>query len=203
MAAAAGCISAARADEVATIHPEESVCLPQLQLCFSLMAGLQYVTIALLQSWQLLPLSTRQRTFFKYEKRIRDLSGPDKIFEYFATETKEDGSRCASRMLSVCPYCLCLCTALHMLCTPILLPVLLELSLASKDAISTSVCLPSLTYDSIDNNAMLHAKRIMDCAQLDTHNQTHIGDQDVCNPERGTITSLSTLLSFANLIILQ
>jgi len=45
-----------------------------------------------LQSWQILPLSTRQRTFFKYEKRIRDLSGPDKIFEYFATETK-DGSR--------------------------------------------------------------------------------------------------------------
>ncbi|DBB15580.1 TPA: hypothetical protein ACH3X3_003794 [Trebouxia sp. C0006] len=67
-AAAAGCVGTARADEVATIHPEA-------------------------KSWQILPLSTRQRTFFKYEKRIRDLSGPDKIFEYFATETKEDGSR--------------------------------------------------------------------------------------------------------------
>ncbi|KAL3131679.1 hypothetical protein ABBQ38_007972 [Trebouxia sp. C0009 RCD-2024] len=68
VAATMGCIDTAKADEVATIHPEE-------------------------KSWQLLPLSTRQRTFFKYEKRIRDLSGPDKIFEYFATETKEDGSR--------------------------------------------------------------------------------------------------------------
>ncbi|DBA98639.1 TPA: hypothetical protein ACH3X1_014425 [Trebouxia sp. C0004] len=67
-AAAAGCVGTARADEVGTIHPEA-------------------------KSWQILPFSTRQRTFFKYEKRIRDLSGPDKIFEYFATETKEDGSR--------------------------------------------------------------------------------------------------------------
>lgn len=71
---------------------------------------LQHAVICLLQSWQLLPLSTRQRTFFKYEKRIRDLSGPDKIFEYFATETKEDGSRCAlTSYLSDHDACLCSC----------------------------------------------------------------------------------------------
>lgn len=71
---------------------------------------LQHTCVGVLQSWQLLPLSTRQRTFFKYEKRIRDLSGPDKIFEYFATETKEDGSRCAltcsvSEHAALTPHC--------------------------------------------------------------------------------------------------
>ncbi|WIA10401.1 hypothetical protein OEZ85_010593 [Tetradesmus obliquus] len=34
---------------------------------------------------KLLPLSMRQRIFFKYEKRIRDLSSLEKIYEYFAT----------------------------------------------------------------------------------------------------------------------
>lgn len=34
---------------------------------------------------KLLPLAMRQRIFFKYEKRIRDLSTLEKIYEYFAT----------------------------------------------------------------------------------------------------------------------
>ncbi|KAF6258901.1 hypothetical protein COO60DRAFT_1066567 [Scenedesmus sp. NREL 46B-D3] len=34
---------------------------------------------------KLLPLSMRQRIFFKYEKRIRDLSSLEKIYDYFAT----------------------------------------------------------------------------------------------------------------------
>eukprot|EP00882_Tetradesmus_deserticola_P021509 GHRQ01023283.1.p1 GENE.GHRQ01023283.1~~GHRQ01023283.1.p1 ORF type:complete len:195 (+),score=66.48 GHRQ01023283.1:267-851(+) len=39
---------------------------------------------------KLLPLSMRQRIFFKYEKRIRDLSSLEKIYDYFATH--EHGS---------------------------------------------------------------------------------------------------------------
>lgn len=93
--AAAGCVGTARADEVATIHPEAKVWSPSTVRCYCnrQQAFFCIVCCHVLQSWQILPLSTRQRTFFKYEKRIRDLSGPDKIFEYFATETKEDGSR--------------------------------------------------------------------------------------------------------------
>ncbi|KAK9813177.1 hypothetical protein WJX72_010159 [[Myrmecia] bisecta] len=43
--------------------------------------------------WHLLDLNTRRKSFFKYEKRIRDLSPPDKCFEYFSTIRAEDGSR--------------------------------------------------------------------------------------------------------------
>ena len=63
------------------------------RLHFSSLKNASQQSCNAVQSWQLLPLSTRQRTFFKYEKRIRDLSGPDKIFEYFATEEKADGTR--------------------------------------------------------------------------------------------------------------
>jgi hypothetical protein len=31
----------------------------------------------------------RQRIFFKYEKRIRELSSLEKVFEYFATQEEE------------------------------------------------------------------------------------------------------------------
>ncbi|KAF8069396.1 hypothetical protein HT031_001511 [Scenedesmus sp. PABB004] len=37
---------------------------------------------------KLLPLSTRRRIFFKYEKRIRDRSSLEKIYEYFATHER-------------------------------------------------------------------------------------------------------------------
>lgn len=95
-------IDTAKADEVATIHPEEKVSIwPHSRQHMAAMHLCQRAVVCLLQSWQLLPLSTRQRTFFKYEKRIRDLSGPDKIFEYFATETKDDGSRSALTTLPV------------------------------------------------------------------------------------------------------
>ncbi len=43
--------------------------------------------------WQLLSLSARRRVFFKYEKRIRDLSPPDKVFNYFASVERADGAR--------------------------------------------------------------------------------------------------------------
>ena len=45
------------------------------------------------RGWQLLSLDARRRVFFKYEKRIRDLSPPDKVFDYFASVTSADGSR--------------------------------------------------------------------------------------------------------------
>ncbi len=35
--------------------------------------------------WQILGLTSRRRVFFKYEKRIRELSAPDKVFDYFAS----------------------------------------------------------------------------------------------------------------------
>ncbi|EIE18603.1 hypothetical protein COCSUDRAFT_20509, partial [Coccomyxa subellipsoidea C-169] len=35
----------------------------------------------------------RRKVFFKYEKRIRDLSPPDKVFDYFASITGADGNR--------------------------------------------------------------------------------------------------------------
>ncbi|GIL46976.1 hypothetical protein Vafri_3832 [Volvox africanus] len=37
----------------------------------------------------LLPLAVRQRIFFKYEKRIRDRSSLDKVFEYFSSQEKD------------------------------------------------------------------------------------------------------------------
>lgn len=42
------------------------------------------------QGFKLLSLPTRQRVFFKYEKRVRDLSTLEKVFDYFAT-TERDG----------------------------------------------------------------------------------------------------------------
>lgn len=47
------------------------------------------------EGWHLLDLSSRRRVFFKYEKRIRELSPPDKVFDYFASVT-QDGNRCRS-----------------------------------------------------------------------------------------------------------
>jgi len=43
------------------------------------------------RGWNLLKLETRKRTFFKYEKRIRTLSAPPKVFSYFASVTQDDG----------------------------------------------------------------------------------------------------------------
>eukprot|EP00878_Enallax_costatus_P024166 GHUV01025765.1.p1 GENE.GHUV01025765.1~~GHUV01025765.1.p1 ORF type:complete len:470 (+),score=125.94 GHUV01025765.1:256-1665(+) len=40
---------------------------------------------------KLLSLPIRQRIFFRYEKRIRDLSTLEKIFDYFATHEKDGG----------------------------------------------------------------------------------------------------------------
>ena len=43
------------------------------------------------QGFSLLSLDQRRRTFFKYEKRLRELSGPDKAFEYFASLEGDGG----------------------------------------------------------------------------------------------------------------
>lgn len=45
------------------------------------------------EGWQLLDANTRRRTFYKYERRIRDFSQPDKVFHYFASKTLPDGTR--------------------------------------------------------------------------------------------------------------
>ncbi len=45
------------------------------------------------EGWHLLDLNSRRKVFFKYEKRIRDLSPPDKVFDYFASITGADGNR--------------------------------------------------------------------------------------------------------------
>jgi hypothetical protein len=37
------------------------------------------------QAWAMLSLDQRRRQFFKYEKRVRELSPPEKVFEYFAS----------------------------------------------------------------------------------------------------------------------
>lgn len=47
------------------------------------------------EGFHLLDLETRKRTFFKYEKRIRSLSTPEKIFEYFAS-IEDDGVKSMS-----------------------------------------------------------------------------------------------------------
>eukprot|EP00803_Ostreobium_quekettii_P003720 evm.model.scf_2936EXC.3 EVM.evm.TU.scf_2936EXC.3 scf_2936EXC:14320-17082(-) len=39
------------------------------------------------EAWNLIKLETRKRTFFKYEKRVRTLSTPEKVFEYFSSTT--------------------------------------------------------------------------------------------------------------------
>jgi hypothetical protein len=53
-----------------------------------------------------LGIEQRRRAFFKYEKRIRDLSSPEKIFEYFSTRgSTHDGFQMtpADIMRSVVP----------------------------------------------------------------------------------------------------
>ena len=45
------------------------------------------------KDFHLLDDSTRRRTFYKYERRIRDFSQPDKVFHYFASRTLPDGTR--------------------------------------------------------------------------------------------------------------
>lgn len=42
------------------------------------------------QGFSFLSLETRKRMFFKYEKRIRTLSTPEKVFEYFSS-VEQDG----------------------------------------------------------------------------------------------------------------
>ena len=51
-------------------------------------------------SWHMLDPATRRRTFYKYERRIRDFSQPDKVFHYFASRTLEDGTRQVSSACS-------------------------------------------------------------------------------------------------------
>ena len=52
------------------------------------------------QGFQLLSPERRRRMFFTYEKRIRELSPPDKTFDYFASVKQgcdgPVGSRCAT-----------------------------------------------------------------------------------------------------------
>jgi hypothetical protein len=45
------------------------------------------------KGFHLLDASSRRRTFYKYERRIRDFSQPDKVFHYFASRTLPDGTR--------------------------------------------------------------------------------------------------------------
>lgn len=67
------------------------------------------------QGWSLLDLSARRRVFFKYEKRIRDHSAPDKARHSYAAPTlmlfvclhsqcHADASRCAGPLLQVFEY---------------------------------------------------------------------------------------------------
>ncbi|GMH33883.1 hypothetical protein BSKO_01717 [Bryopsis sp. KO-2023] len=49
------------------------------------------------KSFHLLDLETRKRTFFKYEKRIRTLSTPEKIFEYFSS-IEVEGTKSMSQL---------------------------------------------------------------------------------------------------------
>jgi hypothetical protein len=51
------------------------------------------------KGFHLLDASTRRRTFYKYERRIRDFSQPDKVFHYFANRTLADGTRSAEMYL--------------------------------------------------------------------------------------------------------
>ena len=46
----------------------------------------------LLQGTHLVSLKEKQRLYFLYEKRIRELSNSEKVFEYFANEKRRDGS---------------------------------------------------------------------------------------------------------------
>ncbi|EFN55516.1 hypothetical protein CHLNCDRAFT_133931 [Chlorella variabilis] len=40
------------------------------------------------KGFNLMSLDQRRRTFFKYEKRIREMSPPEKVFEYFASQSE-------------------------------------------------------------------------------------------------------------------
>ena len=39
-----------------------------------------------------MPLREKQRLFFLYEKRIRELSNAEKVYEYFASDKRDDGA---------------------------------------------------------------------------------------------------------------
>lgn len=43
--------------------------------------------------WHLLDPATRKKTFYTYERRIREFSQPDKVFHYFASRSLPDGTR--------------------------------------------------------------------------------------------------------------
>ena len=45
------------------------------------------------QAFQLLSPDRRRKTFFVYEKRVRELSAPDKTFDYFASVQGPGGRR--------------------------------------------------------------------------------------------------------------
>ena len=47
-------------------------------------------------------MNTRRRAFFKYEKRVRDLSAPDKVFQYFSTATTPEGTRYVMHCFGCC-----------------------------------------------------------------------------------------------------
>lgn len=51
--------------------------------------------------FHLVGLETRKRTFFKYEKRIRSLSTPEKIFEYFSS-VEEGGQKSMTHQDLLC-----------------------------------------------------------------------------------------------------
>ncbi|PSC74405.1 ARF guanine-nucleotide exchange factor GNOM isoform B [Micractinium conductrix] len=57
------------------------------------------------QGFNLMSLEQRRRTFFKYEKRVRELSPPEKVFEYFASqrEGKAFSMTAGDMMRSVVP----------------------------------------------------------------------------------------------------
>ena len=46
-----------------------------------------------LQPFQLLSPERKKRVFFAYEKRLRELSSPDKVFDYFASDQDPSGAR--------------------------------------------------------------------------------------------------------------
>jgi hypothetical protein len=48
--------------------------------------------VSALQGTHLVPLKEKQRLYFLYEKRIRELSNSEKVYEYFANEKRSDGS---------------------------------------------------------------------------------------------------------------
>lgn len=53
-----------------------------------------------LQPFQLLSPERKKRVFFAYEKRLRELSSPDKVFDYFASGQDPSGARWGRRARS-------------------------------------------------------------------------------------------------------